>query len=230
MLHVRNVTKTYRRQRDEVRAVEAASLTVKPGEFVAIQGQSGCGKTTLLSMIGGLLAPDSGEIQLGQHDPYRMTPEQRAAYRANEIGFVFQQFHLIPYLSVFDNALVTTVAHPMPDAKNRATALLEEFDLGHRLRHFPSELSTGERQRVALARALLYRPQLILADEPTGNLDPEHAGAVLRHLANFTASGGMVVLVTHDPYAASFAVRSLAMNRGKLSESLAGQSNHPAQP
>ncbi len=230
MLDVRHLQKTYRNKRDQVRAVDDVSLSIAPGEFVAVQGPSGCGKSTLMLMIGGLLAPDGGEIKLANENPFGLSSEARARYRAYQIGFVFQQFHLIPYLSVLENVLAVTVAHPAVDAPQRAEKLLAEFDLEHRLRHLPSELSTGERQRVALARALLNEPKLILADEPTGNLDLEHAGVVLRHLTDFAAAGGMVLLVTHDPFAASFAGRTLNMTRGKLTEAGRTVSNTAAQP
>ena len=216
MLDIRCLSKTYSAKGRAVRAVDDVSFTLAPGDFVSVQGPSGCGKSTLLLMVGGLLAPDRGEVLLEGENPYTMSWEARARYRAYQIGFVFQQFHLIPYLSVLENVLAATVAHPSADAPRRAAELLAELDLQDRLRHLPGELSTGERQRVALARALLNRPKLILADEPTGNLDLEHAGVVLRHLADFAQDGGMVLLVTHDPFAASFAQRTLSLFHGKL--------------
>ncbi|HZZ72099.1 MAG TPA: ABC transporter ATP-binding protein [Pirellulales bacterium] len=216
MLEIRQLSKSYVAKGHVVAAVSEVSFALEPGEFVSVQGASGCGKSTLLLMVGGLLAPDRGEVVLNGENPYQMSSEARARYRAYEIGFVFQQFHLIPYLSVRENVMAATVAHPAPAAASRAERLLAELDLQDRLRHLPSELSTGERQRVALARALLNEPKLILADEPTGNLDLEHAGVVLRHLADFAQAGGMVLLVTHDPFAASFAQRNFTMAHGRF--------------
>jgi ABC-type lipoprotein export system ATPase subunit len=216
MLRVENLAKTYRVAARTVRALDGVSLEVAAGEFVAVHGPSGCGKTTLLLAAGGLLRPDAGRVALRGENPYDLTPEARAAWRAAHVGFVFQQFHLIPYLTVLDNVLAPSVAAPAADAGKRARELVERFGLADRAGHVPAELSTGERQRVALARALLNRPGLVLADEPTGNLDPASAAVVLGHLAEFAKSGGAVLLVTHDPLAAEYAGRTLRMEGGKM--------------
>jgi len=216
MLDLQDVAKTYRGQAGEVRALENVSLTVQPGEFVSVQGPSGCGKTTLLLVAGGLLRPDAGRVMLDGADPYTLPSEERARMRADTIGFVFQQFHLMPYLTVVDNVLTAALARPSADARDRAMELIEHVGLSHRLHHVPSELSTGERQRVALARALLNQPQVLLADEPTGNLDPDSGDAVLRHLAGFAERGGVVLLVTHDARAAEYAGRVVRMAAGRL--------------
>jgi ABC-type lipoprotein export system ATPase subunit len=207
MLEIDNLSKSYRKGAETIDAVRNLSLAVNTGEFVAVHGPSGCGKTTLLLIAGGLLHPDSGSVQVQGQDLYHLPTEARAAFRAAHIGFVFQQFHLIPYLSVLDNVLAPSLASPIADAKQRASGLLERFGLEHRLRHRPAELSTGERQRTALARALLNQPKLLLADEPTGNLDEENGKIVLGHLADFAKEGGAVLLVTHDHRAAQFAQR-----------------------
>jgi len=215
ILDIRNFSKTYRGPDGPVRAVDRVSLSVGAGGFLAVRGPSGCGKTTLLLAAGGLLEPTDGEILVAGQNPYALAPEKRAAFRAATVGFVFQQFHLVPYLNVLDNVLVTSLALPRAaDARARATELIERFGIAHRAHHVPSELSTGERQRVALARALLNRPKLLLADEPTGNLDPENAATVFDHLTAFARDGGAVLLVTHDSASAARAQQIFAFPQG----------------
>ncbi len=216
MLEITDLVKTYRRGPREIRAVDDVSLHVAAGEFVAMQGPSGCGKTTLLLVAGGLLGPDAGGVRADGADPYALGTEARAAWRAATVGFVFQQFHLVPYLTVVENVLAPSLARPAVEAETRARALIERFGLGPRADHVPAELSTGERQRTALARALLNRPKLILADEPTGNLDGASAAMVLSDLAAFARAGGAVLLMTHDPRAAEVADRILPMADGRL--------------
>jgi len=198
ILEIRDVAKRYRGPAGPVHALAGVSLTVEAGGFVAVQGASGCGKSTLLLAAGGLLRPDAGEVRIAGQDPYALSPEKRAAFRAAHIGFVFQQFHLVPYLSVLDNILAPTLALPQPGARARAAELIAQFGLGERQHHVPEQLSVGERQRTALARALLNHPQLLLADEPTGNLDAGNARVVLDALADFARAGGAVLLVTHS--------------------------------
>ena len=214
ILRMADISKTYRGRSGEVVALERINLSVDAGQFVAIQGPSGCGKSTLLLIAGGLLAPDSGTVHIGETDPFSQSAEQRARLRAEKIGFVFQQFHLIPYLNVIENILTPVLAGNATDAARRADQLLARFGLSDRRNHVPAELSTGERQRTAMARALLNEPQLLLADEPTGNLDGENAQTVLDDLAEFSESGGAVLLVTHDSAAAQRAGRTIVMQNG----------------
>lgn len=214
ILRMADISKTYRGRSGEVVALERINLSVDTGQFVAIQGPSGCGKSTLLLIAGGLLAPDSGTVHIGETDPFSQSAEQRARLRAEKIGFVFQQFHLIPYLNVIENILTPVLAGNAADAAQRADQLLARFGLSDRRNHVPAELSTGERQRTAMARALLNEPQLLLADEPTGNLDGENAQTVLDDLAEFSESGGAVLLVTHDSAAAQRAGRTIVMQNG----------------
>jgi ABC-type lipoprotein export system ATPase subunit len=216
ILELRDVQKSFRRPDGAVRAMEAVSLRIGVGEFVAVQGPSGSGKTTLLMAAGVLMQPDSGAVVIAGEEPYKLSAEQRAGFRAAHIGFVFQQFHLVHYLNALDNVLTAALASHSADAKERARELIERFGLASRAGHVPSELSTGERQRVALARALLNRPKLLLADEPTGNLDEENGRMVLDCLAAFAKEGGAVLLVTHDPKAAGFSHRALRMESGRL--------------
>ncbi len=217
MLNATDIKKHYRGDNGTVRALDGVSVTVAAGEFTAVKGASGCGKTTLLLAAGGLLRPDSGQVLVAGQDPYAMDREQRAGFRAEQVGFVFQRFHLVPYLSVLDNVLTPSLARPADDAEDRAAELIEHFGLQDRIGHTPGELSTGERQRVALARALLNRPKLLLADEPTGNLDGDNAECVLSYLAEFAAVGGAVLLVTHDDRATGFAGQILHMQDGRVS-------------
>ncbi|MBI5688270.1 MAG: ABC transporter ATP-binding protein [Verrucomicrobia bacterium] len=216
ILELRDVQKHFRRPDGVVQAMDGVSLRIGAGEFVAVQGPSGSGKTTLLMAAGVLMQPDSGVVVIAGEEPYKLSAEQRAGFRAAHIGFVFQQFHLVHYLNVLDNVLTAALALPADDAEERARGLIERFGLASRAGHVPSELSIGERQRAALARALLNRPKLLLADEPTGNLDEENGRLVLDCLAGFAKDGGAVLLVTHDPKAAGFSHRALRMENGKL--------------
>jgi len=216
MLKLDNITKTYRAADGEVRAIDGVSLAVAPGEFLAVCGPSGCGKTTLLLAAGALLAPDSGRVEIDGRDPYAMSPNDRAALRARAVGFIFQQFHLVPYLTVMDNVLAASLAAGRGDPRPRAEQLIEQFGMADRARHVPAELSTGERQRAALARALLNEPKLLLADEPTGNLDERNAEGVLAALGDFAESGGAVLLVTHSRQAADHAQQTVHLVSGRL--------------
>ena len=216
MIEVKNLCKTYAGRGNKVVALDNVSLAVKPGEFVAVQGPSGCGKTTLLLAVGALLMPSSGSVSVDGKNPYGLSAENRARFRGTTIGFVFQQFHLVPYLSVEENILAASLAGPVNGARERARSLMDHFQLTGRARHVPAELSVGERQRVALARALLNQPKVLLADEPTGNLDGENAEIVLGHLAEFAQRGGAVLLVTHDARAARYAGRTVVMRQGRV--------------
>lgn len=217
ILKAENLAKTFVTKDGDVRAVDDVSFTLDAGDFVAMHGASGCGKSTLLLMSGALLSPGSGSVTITDQDPYLLSPEKRAAFRGEHIGFVFQQFHLIPYLDIRDNILVNELASPTgEDLSERADALLEKFQLSHRKHHVPSRLSVGEQQRAALARALMREPKLILADEPTGNLDTENSEIILDHLAEFAEAGGAVLMVTHDDRARAAAKRGLELAAGKL--------------
>ena len=215
MISLENVSKVYMRGNEEVRALDGVSLTVAPGEFVVLRGPSGCGKSTLLLTVGGMIRPTQGRASLDGEDLYGLSGRDRARLRAERIGFVFQMFHLVPYLSALDNVLVPTVAG-MSQGRRDALDLLARLQLADRAAHRPMELSTGERQRVALARALLKRPSIILADEPTGNLDPANAAQVMGYLDEFHSDGGTVVVVSHDALAQQHADRTLQLVAGRL--------------
>lgn len=215
-LKIENVKKVFQGPQGAVKAVDDLALSLSAGDMANVHGPSGCGKTTLLLMTGGLLKPDAGRIMVDGNDIYTLSPEQRNLVRASNIGFVFQQFHLIPYLTVLQNIMLPSVALTHPEPESRAESLLSQFNLGHRGLHYPSQLSTGERQRVALARALFHNPGLILADEPTGNLDEENARRVLEHLREVADSGKAVLLVTHDNIARDYASKEFSMQDGSL--------------
>ena len=216
ILAISSIHKTYRRNGQTVTALGGVSLELRPGDFIAVQGPSGSGKTTLLHTAGGLLQPEAGRVRIAGHDLYALSPERRADLRAARVGFVFQQFHLIPYLSVLDNVLAPALTGAARDAAGRARQLLERFGLQERARHLPGELSTGERQRTVLARALLLQPDLLLADEPTGNLDRENGRIVLDALAEFAGQGGAVLWVTHDDEGAGRAQRIVRLEAGRI--------------
>lgn len=223
MLEFKNVSKWFpvrsaqsNGSQGKVTALKDVSFSVRLGELLAVRGPSGCGKTTLLLAAGGLLRPSSGEIRLDGQDPYELNPEQRSRLRAEKIGFVFQQFNLIPYLTVRQNILTASLALPRKHAVARACELISRFGLDDRADHVPAQLSTGEKQRTALARALLNEPKVILADEPTGNLDEDNAQIVFGYLSQYVHDGGCVLLVTHDTRAAAHATRTLQMNQGRL--------------
>ncbi len=216
MLKIEKASKTWRGPSGPVQALVEAELRADPGDFLVVRGPSGSGKTTLLLLAGGLLAPDGGRILWNETDPYSLPSEKRASLRAETVGFVFQQFHLVPYLTVEENVLAPTLAREIPGAKEKARALLDRFGLAGRADHRPGELSTGERQRTALARALLPSPPLLLADEPTGNLDAGSSRAILAALEDYARAGGTVLLVTHDPAVSSGRAREFLLEGGRL--------------
>ena len=216
LLELKAITKSFKSGSHRVQAVDGISLSVDAGEFVAIQGPSGCGKSTLLLIVGGLLRPDAGQVLIEDTDPYVLSNDKRARFRSTHLGFVFQQFHLVPYLSVLDNVLAPALATRLPESRRRAEDLIEKFGLEQRLQHTPAELSTGEKHRVALARALFHSPKILLADEPTGNLDAENSEIVLNVLSEFAGNGGCVLMVSHDDQAVQSAQRVLGIDAGRL--------------
>lgn len=215
MISCSQLSKVYRGASGPVNSLDAVDLEVRAGEFVGVRGPSGCGKTTLLLAIGGMLRPTRGLVMVNGRELYALEAAARARYRARTIGFVFQMFHLLPYLTALENVLLA--AGPGSNGgSSRALALLEELGLAARAQHKPAALSAGERQRTAVARALFNEPSLILADEPTGNLDPENAGEVLKHLQAFHRRGGTVVVVTHGSGADAYADRVIEMRQGRI--------------
>jgi putative ABC transport system ATP-binding protein len=201
-------------------AVRPASLVIAPGDYVAITGRSGSGKSTLLHLLGLLDRPSAGTYRLGGTDVTRLSDAERTALRGQRIGFVFQAFHLMPHRSAVENVMLALLYRRCARRERyaRACAALSEMGLAHRLDALPTTLSGGERQRVAIARAVVTEPTLLLADEPTGNLDSATAESVLATFDALSARGYTVVVVTHDPYVAGHARRRLEMHDGTLSE------------
>lgn len=216
LIQLTTVTKTYRGRRGTVTALDSVDLSVNEGEFVAVKGPSGSGKSTLLLTVGGMVRPSDGRVIVRGSDVYALSSQGRARLRAQSIGFVFQMFHLVPYLSVLENVLLPTRLLRRPGASEEATALLTRFGMADRLAHRPGELSTGERQRAAMARALVNHPTLLLADEPTGNLDPENADRIFGYLTEFHRGGGTVVVVSHDAACEQHATRTIHLREGAL--------------
>src|SRR5580700_3105979 len=198
-----------------IRALDDFSLNVDPGEWIAIMGPSGSGKSTLVNLIGCLDRPTSGEIWLDGEDVARISPGQLNRVRAEKIGFVFQQFHLIPYLTALENVMLAQYFHSMTD-EQEALEALQRMGLKQRAHHVPSQLSGGEQQRVCIARALINDPKIVLADEPTGNLDAVNEEIVLRLLRELHRQGRTIVMVTHDPVVARLADRRIELHHGKI--------------
>jgi putative ABC transport system ATP-binding protein len=214
IVELEQVQKSYATRNVRVLALDEISLAVDEGQWVSIEGPSGAGKTTLLLTIGGMLKPTSGVVRVLGQRIYAWKSEARARFRARNIGFVFQLFHLLPYLTVWEN--VWLGGRCSPEAWQRTEELLERLGLADRARHKPHQLSAGEKQRTAIARALLNRPRLILADEPTGNLDQRAANEVYRILEEYRREGGTIVLVTHGSASRALVDQTFRLNRGRL--------------
>jgi putative ABC transport system ATP-binding protein len=216
LLRLRDLQKAYRSQRVEVCALRGVSFDVGEGEFAAIMGPSGSGKTTLLDILGCLARPTAGSYHLAGRPAHALEDEELATLRNRHIGFVFQQFNLLARASVLENVELPLLYARVPAAerRTRARAVLDRVGLSHRLEHRPNELSGGQMQRVAIARALVTEPVLILADEPTGNLDSAAAASVMDLLTEVHAQGRTVILVTHDPGVASHADRMIRLRDG----------------
>ncbi|MCE9556380.1 MAG: ABC transporter ATP-binding protein [Planctomycetes bacterium] len=222
MFRIQDLAKIYTRRGQQVVAFETPSLDIPPGQYVALVGPSGSGKTTLLSILGGMLSPTRGQILLDGVSLYEQTPAERARLRGITIGFVFQAFNLVPYLTALENVQIPLYLAGVNKQKQReqAAELLGHLGLADRLHHKPCELSAGQQQRVALARTVANNPPVILADEPTGNLDPDSRTHVLNFLDDLHGRGRTIVVVTHDPSAAQRAQRQLKLRDGAIIEEL----------
>ena len=225
MIRLENVKRTYVRHGQSVTALQCDELRIAAGEYVAVIGPSGSGKTTLLSLLGGMLSPTAGRIWLDDWSVYEQSVAARSLIRRERMGFVFQTFNLIPYLTALQNVQVPLGLNGIPRAMQemRATAMLQRFGLGDRLNHKPSEMSVGQQQRVALASTLVNDPQIILADEPTGNLDQASREVVLNAFDDCHEEGRTIVMVTHDLAAAERAWRRLVLQDGVISEGSPGR-------
>jgi lipoprotein-releasing system ATP-binding protein len=223
MIEVENITKSYQAAGGAVPVLVGLDFQVVRGEAVAVTGPSGCGKTTLLNLLGAMDRPDSGEIRIGGTVVTSFTDEEAARFRNRSLGFVFQHHHLLPQLGVLENVLVPRLAggweEPVAATEARARELLERVGLSHRLNHHPWQLSGGERLRAAVARALVNRPELVLADEPTGLLDEESSAKVADLLMELNRERGMtLIVVTHDTALARRIGRTFALTHGRLGE------------
>jgi putative ABC transport system ATP-binding protein len=218
MLKLEHITKVYRTTDVETAALDDVSLEVKAGEFLAIMGPSGCGKSTLLNILGLIDSPSAGSYWFRGEDVARCSEEELTLHRRAGVGFVFQNFNLIDDLNVSENVEVALLYLRVPSAerRQRVTAALERVDLAHRARHKPKQLSGGQQQRVAVARALVANPKLILADEPTGNLDSANGEAVMDMLTSITNGGTTIVMVTHSEEHAKRAHRVVHMLDGRF--------------
>ncbi len=222
-LELIDLVKHYSTGFEVVRAVDGVSMTVAPGEFIALYGPSGSGKTTLLLLAAGLMAPDAGRVMFGGRDVGGLSASESAIYRRREVGFVFQAFHLIPGAPAVDNAALKLLADgaSLAQARREARPWLRRVGLAERETHTPERLSMGERQRVAIARALVNEPQLLLTDEPTGNLDSKRSREILSLLRDVCHERGIPgVLVTHDPQATAFVDRVHTLRDGRVREGL----------
>lgn len=219
LVEFRDVTRSFPGP-PEVQALKAATLTVEAGDYISIVGPSGSGKSTMLNLLGLLDRPSVGEYRLAGSLTGDLTEDERAAVRARFIGFVFQSFHLLPRRSVLDNVLMPMLYSGVPrrEREARARAALTRVGLGHRIDFFPNSLSGGERQRVAVARAVVSSPQLLLADEPTGNLDQRTSGEVMELFEELNADGLTLIVITHDDAVARRAGRSIRIADGRLTE------------
>jgi len=217
MINIRGLTKTVSSGDDQLTILDNVSIDIPDGQFVAVIGASGSGKSTLLGLIAGLDAPTSGTIDIDGDEITSLGEDELARIRSEKIGFVFQSFHLIPSLTAFENILIPMEIRGLPDARARAEALLNAVDLSNRGHHYPAELSGGEQQRVAIARAFANRPTILLADEPTGNLDSKNGMHIFDLMKDLHRENNVtLVLVTHDQMLAANAQRQITLKDGRV--------------
>ncbi|MCA1609129.1 MAG: ABC transporter ATP-binding protein [Acidobacteria bacterium] len=221
MIEIHNVTKTVQSGNEDLTILDNVSLSIDGGQFVALTGASGSGKSTLLGLLAGLDAPSQGRIYIDGDEITSMSEDGLADIRSNKIGFVFQSFHLIPSLTAFENILIPMEILDLPNARSRTDQLLNDVDLANRGHHYPAELSGGEQQRVAIARAFANKPKILLADEPTGNLDSRNGQHIFDLMTGLHKTSGVtLVLVTHDQQLAGQAQRQVVLRDGRVVEDL----------
>ena len=228
MIRLSGVKKVFYTDEVETHALEEVHLEIKAGEYLAVAGPSGCGKTTLLSILGLLDAPSEGDYELGGKEVARLSASERAQIRNRQIGFIFQAFNLIGDLTVYENVELPLTYRKLPAAerKQRVESALERVGMTHRMRHFPSQLSGGQQQRVAVARAVAGDPAILLADEPTGNLDSVNGESVMELLRELNSNGATVCMVTHDPRYAQHADREINLFDGRVVDEQAVAAAH----
>jgi putative ABC transport system ATP-binding protein len=218
MIKTATLKKVFTTDEVETTALNNITMEIQEGEFVAVMGPSGCGKSTLLNIVGLLDNPTDGEYYFGNQEVSKYSERQRAQLRKGSIGFVFQSFNLIDELTVFENVELPLLYLKVPsgDRKKKVEEALERMNIMHRRNHFPQQLSGGQQQRVAIARAIIARPKVILADEPTGNLDSANGEEVMKLLAELNEEGTTIVMVTHSPYDANYSHRIINLFDGKI--------------
>lgn len=222
LIHMEGVTKIFYTEEVETHALSGIHLAIDRGEYVSIAGPSGCGKSTLLSILGLLDSPTEGSYTLNDRPVANLSLSERARIRNREVGFIFQAFNLIGDLTVYENVELPLTYRGMPSAerRRRVQEALEKVGMGHRMKHFPSQLSGGQQQRVAVARAVVGDPSILLADEPTGNLDSTNGGAVMELLRELHRGGATICMVTHDPRYAKYADRTVNLFDGRIVEEM----------
>jgi len=220
IISTQNLSKVFRTEEVETTALDSVNLAVNEGEFVALMGPSGCGKSTLMHILGLIDNPSGGHYQFLGEEVAGYPERKRASLSKANIGFVFQSFNLIDELTVFENVELPLIYNKVPHAERnaRVEAVLTKMDMSHRMKHFPLQLSGGQQQRVAVARAIVNNPKLILADEPTGNLDSEHGDEVMKILRQLNEEGSTIVMVTHSEHDASYADRIVRLLDGKITK------------
>jgi len=219
MIKIKNLTKVFRTEGIETYALNGVNINVKEGEFVAIMGPSGCGKSTLLNIVGLLDNPTSGSYLFNETEVSKLKEKDRTKFRKGNIGFVFQSFNLIDEINVFENVELPLAYLKIktPERKRMVENVLQRMKIGHRAKHFPQQLSGGQQQRVAISRAIVANPKLILADEPTGNLDSKNGLEVMRLLSELNQDGATIIMVTHSERDANFAHRIINLLDGEVS-------------
>lgn len=223
MINIKNLSKIFRTEEIETKALSDVSLTINQGDFVSIMGPSGSGKSTLLNIVGLLDSASGGSYQLLDQEMIGLKEKGKSKVRKENIGFIFQNFNLIDELSVYDNIELPLIYNKVPSSerKQKVEAIAQKLNISHRLKHYPQQLSGGQQQRVAVARALINDPKIILADEPTGNLDSKNGNEVMELLTDLHSNGATILMVTHSDYDASFSQKTILMKDGiVLSEKL----------
>ena len=216
MIKLTNVSKIYRKGKEKIYALEDLSLSLNSGDFCIIHGGSGSGKSTLLMTAGAMMQPEMGTVEYNNENIYKMSARKRNQLRRTALGFIFQKFYLLPYLDIYNNIKVTASLNNIPDTDRKIREIAEEMGLSDRLTHLPSELSVGQQQRVATARSLVYNPDVILADEPTGNLDETNRDIIISRLKEETKRGTIIIMVTHDESLLKNANITVELREGKI--------------
>ena len=218
MINIQKLSKIFQTEEIETKALNEIDLVVNQGEFITIMGASGCGKSTLLNIVGLLDSASGGNYRLLNQEMNGLSETEKSKIRKQNTGFIFQNFNLIDELSVFDNIELPLIYNNIPtsERKKKVEAIAERLGISHRLKHFPQQLSGGQQQRVAVARALINDPKIILADEPTGNLDSKNGNEVMELLTDLHANGATILMVTHSDYDASFSQKTILMKDGMI--------------